>query len=75
MEYWRCNIQLAIPLDVYNALPATKKLAARDIIRELKALAKKVNTGKPNEEMTVKASWHICQHETNPVTLCVEQDI
>ena len=74
MALWRCNIQLAIPLDIYNAIPLAKKVVARDVIRDLKALAVKINEGLPNEEMTVKASWHICNHDCGE--LCEEeQDI
>ncbi len=60
---WRCNIQLAIPKAVYDALPAAKKLAARDTIREVKALAVKINEGTPTEGMTVTATWHLCGHD------------
>lgn len=75
MAYWRCDIQLAIPEAIYNALPSAKKIAARDAIRDLKALAVRINAGHPNEEMTVKATWHWCHHgETNPLP-CAEQDI
>ncbi len=63
MSLMRFDIQLAIPESVYNSLPTAKKLAARDIIRELKALAVKINEGQSNEEMTIKASWHICRHD------------
>ncbi len=74
MSLWRCDIQLAIPLSVYNALPTAKIVAARDAIRDLKALAVKINAGQPNEEMTGKAKWHICHHDTNKA--CEpEQDI
>ncbi len=65
MAYWRCDIQLAIPELVYNAIPAAKKLAARDAIRGLKALAVKINADSDNEEMTVRAVWHRCRHDTN----------
>jgi len=76
MPYWRCNIQLAIPLKVYDNIPATKKLAARDAIRNLKALAVKINTGQSEEEMTVKANWHICHHDESPPQPCgPEQEI
>ncbi len=72
--YWRCNIQLAIPKDVYDSLPSAKKLAVRDAIRELKTMAVKVNVGQPNEEMTVKACWHWCQHDEGK-SCDAEQDI
>ncbi len=64
MALWRCNIQLAIPEVVYNALPLAKRIAARDAIRSLKALAVKINEGQPNEEMTVSAKYHVCRHDT-----------
>ncbi len=71
----RFNIQLAIPKAVYDALPSAKKIAARDAIRDLKALAVKINEGTPREEMTVKASWHWCNHDEPHPSPCVEQDI
>jgi hypothetical protein len=64
MPLIRFDIQLAIPEDIYNSIPAAKKTAARDAIRGLKALAVKINAGLPNEEMTVKAVWHRCHHDT-----------
>jgi len=63
MALIRFDIQLAIPKDVYDAIPLAKKIAARDAIRKLKALAVKINAGQPNEEMTVVANWHICLHD------------
>ena len=63
MALMRFDIQLAIPKDIYDAIPLAKKLAARDANRALKALAVKINEGKPNEEMTVRAVWHICHHD------------
>lgn len=63
MALMRFDIQLAIPELVYNALPLAKKIAARDAIRGLKALAVKINEGKPNEEMTVRAKFHRCFHD------------
>ena len=59
----RFNLDLFIPQAVYDAIPAAKKLAIRDRIRELKALAVKINKGLPNEEATVKATTHICRHD------------
>ncbi len=61
----RFDIQLAIPKDVYDAIPLAKKIADRDAIRALKALAVKVNEGKDNEEMTIRAVSHICRHDEN----------
>mgnify|MGYP001612237478 CR=1 FL=1 len=71
---YRFMIDCAIPEAVYNAIPAAKKTAIRDRIRELKSYAIKINEGTPNEEMTVTAKWHKCHHDTNE--LCEpEQDI
>ncbi len=75
MAFWRCKIQLAIPLEVYDALPLAKKIDARDAIRGLKALAVKINEGKDNEEMTITTQWHICHHDEIPGEPCVEQEI
>jgi len=75
MIYWRGTLDLAIPEDVYNAIPTARKLAFRDEVRALKTLARRINEGQSNEEMTVKASWHWCTHEEPNPEPCVEQDI
>ncbi len=67
MAYVRFILDLAIPEAIYNAIPAAKKTAIRDRIRELKALAVKINAGQANEEMTVKATFHICRHDEGGV--------
>jgi len=64
MPFIRFTLDLAIPEDVYKAIPASSKTAIRDRIRQLKALAVKINEGKSNEEMTVRAVWHKCYHDT-----------
>ena len=53
----------------------TKKTAVRDAIRGLKALAVKINEGKPNEEMTVRAVWHRCHHDEVGVPCESENEI
>jgi len=35
------------------------------IIRKAKAKASIINKGKPNEELTIKATYHICRHDEN----------
>ncbi len=76
MALIRFQLDLAIPEAVYNAIPDAKKLAARDAIRGLKALAVKINAGQPNEEMTVRAVFHRCLHNETPPGPCgPEQDI
>ena len=63
MAMWRGRLDLAIPLEVWDNIPNARKLAFRDEVRALKALAVKINEGKPNEEITVRASWHTCRHD------------
>ncbi len=62
MSYTRIRIDLAFK----NPMSSTVK----DKLNELKTLikqgknyAEKINEGKPNEENTVNASWHICNHD------------
>ncbi len=65
MSYIRFTVDLAIPKSVYESLPSATKTAIRDKIRQLKSFAVKINAGQPNEEMTVKATWHKCHNDTN----------
>jgi len=64
MALFKVNIQLAIPSDVYANIPVARKIAFRDAVLALKALSVRINEGQPNEEMTVKAQYHICHHDT-----------
>ena len=75
MALIRFVLDLAVPEAVYNAIPAAKKFAIRDRIRELKALAVKINAGQPNQEVTTKATWHRCTHDEPNPQPCVEQDV
>ena len=61
---YRLSLDLAIPSEVYDSIPAAKKTAFRDAIRAMKALAVRINEGLPDEEMTVRAVWHKCHHDT-----------
>ena len=63
MTLIRFSLDLAIPEATYNAIPTAKKLAVRDVIRDLKALSVKINAGQSNEEITVRAVWHRCHHD------------
>jgi len=65
MALIRFNLDLAIPETVYNAIPVSKKAAFKGAIQAMKALAVKINEGQPNEEMAVRAMWHICRHDEN----------
>lgn len=45
-------------------------------IRAMKAKSVKINAGLPNEEMTVKAVYHVCRHNEQPPKPCEpEQEI
>jgi len=64
MSYIRFNLNLAVKEPIPDALK--KKLPEiRNAIKMLKSYASKINEGKVNEEMTVKAVWHRCHHDTN----------
>ena len=71
---YRFQLDLAIPSAVYDSIPSAKKLAIRDRIRELKALAVTINEGKDTEEMTVKATWHKCYHDEIPTKPCEPEE-
>ena len=75
MDYVRFRIDGAVPKPDYDALPAATKTAIRDKILQLKALCRKINEGKPNEEATIKFTYHICKHETPDAGPCNPQDI
>lgn len=70
MALIRFTLDLAIPETVYNAIPTDTKTAFRNRIRAMKALAVKINEGLPEEEMTVKATWHRCYHDEDPLRSC-----
>ena len=75
MSYRRFTLDLAIPEAVYDAIPTATKTTIRDRIRQLKALAVKINEGQPNEENTVKATWHICHNDTRDIKCEPEMEI
>jgi hypothetical protein len=65
MALVRFSLDLAIPQSVFNAIPAARKLAFKNEVLALKALAVRINAGQPNEEMSVKAQYHVCHHDEN----------
>ena len=75
MALLRFSLDLAIPQVVFNNIPVARKLAFRDEVRALKALAVRINEGKPNEEMTVSARYHVCHHDTGDQPCEPEVDI
>ena len=62
MSGTRLKIDLFIPdktpLQVAQTYPAILQG-----IRQLKALARKINEGQPNEEATVTAKYHLCRND------------
>jgi phage-related protein len=44
---------------------ASKVPTILQAVRDLKAYAAKINAGAVNEEATVKATYHVCNHDTN----------
>ena len=73
---YRFNLDLAIPSNVFDSISDAKIKAFRDAIRDIKAYAVKINEGKDNEEMTVRAVFHKCYHDENANKPCEpEQEI
>ena len=64
MSYLRFNLDLAIKKPIPQALK-DKLPAIKAEILKLKSYAKKINAGKDNEEMTVKAKYHTCHNDIN----------
>lgn len=62
MSYLRFQLDLAIKQPIPDALK-TKLPEIKDNIQRLKAYAEKINEGNVNEEMTVRAVYHICKHD------------
>ena len=60
MSLIRIQVDLAIPVKEFGDVPKTIITQ----IRKLKGMAVKINEGKDNEEMTTKAVWHRCHHDT-----------
>lgn len=84
-KYLRLMLDLAIPevpggkdfqgIKLPGAL-VDKMPAIVNSIRDLKALSRRINEGKVNEEPTVRAAWHICYHEfPQPHPVCDEKDV
>ncbi|KKK70725.1 hypothetical protein LCGC14_2921090 [marine sediment metagenome] len=63
MALARFQLDLGIPQKVYNKIPEARRTAFLAEVKALKALSVRINEGKGNEEMTVKATFHICHHD------------
>ena len=60
-----------IPTALANKIPAIKQA-----VNDLKAFATRINAGKVNEEMTVRAKYHVCYHNEVVMKPCApEQEI
>jgi hypothetical protein len=64
MSGTRLNIDLFIPDMTPNQIASTYPTILQGI-KQLKGLARKINDGKPNEEATVKATYHLCRNDEN----------
>lgn len=63
MSYIRINLDLAFKEPLSSEVK-TKLAEAKDKIKALKVYASKINEGLANEEITIKATWHRCHHDT-----------
>ena len=62
MSYLRFTLDLAVKEPLPQAL-ADRLPALRAAIKELKSYASKINEGTANEEITVRAAYHRCNHD------------
>jgi len=64
MSLIRIQIDLAIPSEVaQKPVVKAKLLELYALIKLVKTYSIKINEGKDNEEMTIKAVWHMCKHD------------
>jgi hypothetical protein len=62
MPYIRVQIDLAYKLPLSPAVLA-KLNELKALITQGKAYAEKINENNPDEENTVTAKWHVCNHD------------
>lgn len=62
MSYIRFQLDLAVKQPMPPALQS-KLPEIKEAVRKLKSFASRINEGKENEEMTVRAVYHICHHD------------
>ena len=77
MSLVRIQVDLAIPTTIADK-PAVKAklLELYQLLKLAKSYSVKINEGLPNEEMTVKAVWHRCHHDSGNTIPCEpEQEI
>lgn len=68
MSLVRILADLAIPMEIAEK-PAVKAklLELYALLKLAKGYSVKINEGLPNEEMTIKANYHICHHDTEGI--------
>ena len=62
------GVRLTIDLYYKDKTPAQLNAEFPQLLPAIKALknkASKINAGLPNEEMTISAKYHICNHDEN----------
>ncbi len=67
MSLRRLEISLAVPEDKNGKLPIALESQWNSLLSEIRAFKQasvKINAGLANEEDTIKASWHVCHHDT-----------
>ena len=62
MAHLRVRIDLAFPMPL-SGVVETRLHALRAEIKKAKKYTKKINEGLANEEVTVRAGYHICRHD------------
>jgi len=68
MALVRISVDLTIPVEIATKpVVKAKLLELYALLKLAKAYSVKINEGLPNEEMTVKANYHICHHDTGEI--------
>lgn len=62
MAVLRVNLDFAFPLPL-APIVKTRLDALKAEITKAKVYAIKINSGLPNEEMTISAKYHVCHHD------------
>lgn len=62
MSYTRISIDLAFKNPMSNTVK-NKLQELKTLAKQGKTYAKKINEGQPNEENTVRATYHVCYHD------------
>lgn len=74
MSYIRLQIDLAVKQPTSPVITAEFSELLR-LIRNFKFFSSKINPGQPNEENTLRATYHICHHDEEGLPCESEKDI